>query len=134
SVDSLECEIAYDVELVRECQPLIELILGCPDRVEKAQTWIASYPYLSRWAPNLTGKVIDHPEREPLIPTACLLTPWFPAPWLTGSKEDRRQIVRLLSRAYSKVRPLILHPYPLEPDFEKVLKIAAQEGDYQHSI
>jgi len=133
NVHSLECAIAYDVELVRECQPLVESILRSPDRAQKAEAWVNNYPYLSRWSPNLAPGFVDHPEREPRIPTACLLTPWFPAPWLSGSKENRRRIVKQLSRAYAVVRPLILRPYPLEPDFEKVLKIA-QGDDHLYAV
>ena len=92
---SPECAIAYDYELVRMSQPLCDRIMECQDTLSRGHAWASSVPYHCRWFPNLIpGEVPEHPELEPLIPTACLLAEWFPAPWLAGSQKERRAVVR----------------------------------------
>jgi hypothetical protein len=119
--DTTEAEIAYDFELTREYPPLIERILACPDRTEIARAHLASVPYLACWAPSLRSAFVTSPEFAPLIPTACLLAPWFPATWLYGSRVDRQNLVKELTKAYAHIRPLRLGPYPLDPAYEKAL-------------
>jgi hypothetical protein len=132
--NSTECAIAYDYELARDCRPLCARIVACPDALERAQAWVSSMPYHSRWFPNLTpGVVPEHPELEPLIPTACLLAPWFPAPWLAGSLSERRAVISALERAYVPTRPLILRPYPLSDDTKRILAVAAEGGRYMRA-
>jgi hypothetical protein len=85
--NTTECEIAYDYELAVDCAPLVSRIQAHPDRAQRALAWVSSHPYISRWMLNLVpGAVLESPGTEPLVPTACLLTPWFPQPWLTGFK------------------------------------------------
>jgi hypothetical protein len=125
--DLIEALICYDLELVRECQPLVDRILAVPNRVQKALDLIARDPYLARWSGNLVaGKVVENPETEPWIPTVCLLQPWFPEPWLAGCKIERAEIVEELRFSYSPVRPLAIYPYPLKPDLESELLRAMQ--------
>jgi hypothetical protein len=126
--DSPEYALAYDFELVRTSQPLCARIVACPNGLERATAWAASVPYHSRWFPGLTpGEVPERPELEPRIPTACLLTPWFPAPWLTGSPGARRRVVAALDRAYGAVRPLMLRPYPLSSGDDHLLSLATED-------
>jgi hypothetical protein len=113
--DQLEAEICYDYELVRECRPLIDYILSFPDRAERVQLYLQSLPVYARWAPNLkTGVYSEYPQHEPIIPLVCLLTPWFSAPWLSGSRKERQRIVHQLAKSYDHLRPIPLHPYAEE--------------------
>jgi hypothetical protein len=121
--DELQARIAFDYELVRECQALVDFILECPDRESRARSYLEALPHLARWAPNLKpGQVIESPQLAPRIPTVCLITPWFPARWLAGSKKDRTKIVQQLARAYAPVRPLALYPCPLTSELERRLR------------
>jgi hypothetical protein len=121
--DQLEAEICYDYELVRECKPLIDYILSFPNRAERARSYLQRLPDYARWAPNLeTGVCSEHPEHEPIIPLACLLASWFPAPWLSGQKTERQRIVSQLARSYAHNRPLPLHPYSEE--YRKMLELS----------
>jgi hypothetical protein len=120
--DQLQAAIAYDYELVRQSRALIDYILECPEREERGRSYLDALPDLARWAPNLKlGQVIESPELAPLIPTGCLITPWFPDRWLAGSKKDRGRIVRELACAYAAVRPLKLYPQPISPELERRL-------------
>jgi hypothetical protein len=119
--DQVEAEICYDYELVRECRPLIDYILSFPNRAERAR----SYLQITHWAPNLeAGVCSEHPEHEPIIPSVCLLTPWFPAPWLSGQKTERQRIVGQLAKSYAHNRPLPLHSY--SEDYRKILELAVR--------
>ena len=123
--DQLEAEICYDYELVRECRPLIDHILLFPDRAKRAQEYLQSVPDLARWAPNLKpGAYSEYPEHEPIIPLVCLLTAWFPAPWLSGQKPKRQRIVGRLVKSYAHNRPLPLRPYSEE--YGKILELAVR--------
>ena len=132
--NSTECAIAYDYELARDCQPLCTRIAACPNTLERAKAWTEDMPYHSRWFTSLTpGAVPERPDLEPLIPTACLLAPWFPAPWLAGSLTERQTVVSALERAYAPVRPLMLRPYPLSDDTKRILAVAAEGGRYMRA-
>ena len=122
--DLLEAEICYDYELLRESSALVAKLVATPDRLVKAASWVASLPYLSRWM--LSRWLAESEARQPLIPTACLLASWFPAPWLTGAKSERRQVIELLRKAYAPARPLVMYPYPLSPELEHVLTLTAE--------
>jgi hypothetical protein len=132
--NSTECAIAYDYELARDCQPLCTRIATCPNVLGRAQAWTETMPYHSRWFTSLTpGVVPERPDLEPLIPTACLLAPWFPAPWLAGSLAERQTVVSALERAYAPVRPLMLRPYPLSDDTKRILAVTAENGRYMRA-
>jgi hypothetical protein len=134
SDDSPECAIAYDYELVRDCQLLCARIAACPNRLECAKTWTESMPYRSRWFTNLIpGVVPERPDLEPLIPTACLLAPWFPASWLAGSPDARHAVVRAMERAYATVRPLMLRRYPLSDNTRQMLESVTEGGRYMRA-
>jgi hypothetical protein len=131
TTDLIEAAMCYDLELVRECLPLIDRILAVPDRRQKGLDLVAREPYLARWSGNLeAGKVVENQETEPWIPTVCLLAPWFPEPWLAGCKAERARIVEELKLSYNPVRPLAIFSYPLEPDLENEL-LRAVEIDQQ---
>ena len=132
---SPECAIAYDCELARDCQPLCTRIATCPNALERAKAWAEAMPYHSRWFTGLTpGAVPERPDLEPLIPTACLLAPWFPAPWLAGSLTERRAVISALERAYAPVRPLMLRTYPLNTDTERMMALVADDGRYMRAV
>ena len=134
SDDSPEHAMTYDYELVRDCQPLCAQITACPHTLERAKAWAESTPYYSRWFTNLMpGLVPERPDLEPLIPTACLLAPWFPAPWLTGSLTERRAVISALERAYAPVRPLMLRRYPLSDDTKRILESMTESGRYMRA-
>lgn len=130
TTDSLESEIAYDFELVRCSNALVEHILTFEDRRSRALSSLARNAYLARWADGLKAGYIPKDEDieslrlQPVIPTACLIASWFPCPWLHGSCKERRQIVQLLKRAYASVRPLQLKPYPVDPEYLQKLESA----------
>jgi hypothetical protein len=130
--DTPECALAYDYELAHDCPPLCTQIAACPNAVERGLAWASSMPYQSRWFGNLTpGIVPERPELEPLIPTACLLAPWFPSPWLAGSFSERRAVMAALERAYTPVRPLMLRRHPLNEATERILTtITSGHGHY----
>jgi|SRR6516164_6565897 len=120
--NELQASITFDYELVRESQALIDFILECADREERARSYLKALPDLARWAPNLkSGQLIESPELAPRIPTVSLITPWFPARWLAGTKKDRGEIVKELARAYAPVRPVKLYSYPLTAELERRL-------------
>jgi hypothetical protein len=128
AADSLESEIAYDFELVRCSSALVDYILTFEDRRSRALASLARNAYLARWADGLkAGYVpedIESLRLQPVIPIACLIAPWFPAPWLSGSCKERRQIVQLLKKAYASIRPLQLKPYPVDPEYLQKLESA----------
>jgi hypothetical protein len=131
SDDSPEYAITYDYELARDCRPLCARIVACSNRLERAKAWAESMPYHSRWFTNLMpGVVPERPGMEPLIPTACLLAPWFPAPWLTGSLTERRAVISALERAYAHARPLMLRRYPLSDDTKRILESVTEDRRY----
>jgi hypothetical protein len=128
TTDSLESEIAYDFELVRCSSALVDYILTFEDRRSRALPSLARNAYLARWADGLkAGHVPENIETlrlAPIIPTACLIASWFPCPWLHGSCKERLQIIQLLKRAYTRVRPLQLKPYPVDPEYLRILELA----------
>jgi hypothetical protein len=131
TADSLESAIAYDFELVRCSSALVDYILTFEDRKQRALASLTRTPYLARWADGLkAGHVPENIESlrlEPIIPTACLIASWFPAPWLSGSCKEQKQIVHLLKKAYASVRPLQLRPYPVDPKYLQKIESARSE-------
>lgn len=131
TTDFLTAEIVFDYELVRCGRALAEYIIAFPDRQERALSYLRSLPSLARWSLGLRAGYVpndlDTLKLEPRIPTVCLITPWFPSPWLYGSLKERRRIVQLLTDSYTHVRPLQLRPYPLDPDYAAMLELAASE-------
>jgi hypothetical protein len=132
--DSLQAEVAYDCELVRCSRAIVDYVLEFPDRIERGLAHLRSLPHLARWAPNLKAGLalkdfenLEFLKTFPIIPTVVLICPWFPSPWLYGSAKDRHKILTQLEKAYAHQRPLQLKPYPVDPEYLRLLEQCASK-------
>jgi hypothetical protein len=131
--DQLSIRVCFDYELAREWRLLVELLAKCS---EKQRQDVISLPETYRYAA-IHHHSIDTPLDElpdvpddPPVPTVCLASSWFPAPWLSGPARERDRIIKDLAEFYSPVSGVVsrgLKPFDF-PMEDRLVKWAKQQN------
>jgi hypothetical protein len=122
----LEIRICLDYERARESRSA-QAFFDSNDRASLAKSVARAVERRMRWLPIVWegGESEQEAAENLFVPAACgAAISLFPRPWLSATKEFRRQITGTLAPIYA-ARPMFSRPFPIDPEEAELLTMAA---------